>query len=199
LGDEGFAVGAGDVADDEVDAGLAVEAVDFGFDDEVEFGADGEVGLEFAHFKGDASGDFVVAGDGELHVGTGGADAAGGGGEFDVFDEEAGFRVAAAEGFESFEVGDDVGAAVFEGEGAVEVEGGGEEVFGEEIGGVGVKAVAEGVEVGVEEFDAAGHGVATAGEEEVAMARWSSKPGMERAEPWSSESEPQARMKVGRW
>src|SRR4051812_11865939 len=96
---EGFVVAAGDVGDDEVDAGVAVEAVDFGFDDEIQFGADGELGFEVSHFEGDAAGDAVAFGDGELEVGAGGADAAWGGGEADVLDEEAWGGVAAAEGF----------------------------------------------------------------------------------------------------
>ena len=165
---EGVVVAAGDVGDDEVHAGVAVEAVDLGFHDEIEFGADGELGFKVAHFEGDAAGDARAAGDGELEVGAGGADAARGRGEADVLDEEAWRGVAAAEGFEFFEVSDDVGAAVVEGKDAVESHGGGEEVVREFFVGEGVEAVAEGVEVGEGEFDAAGHGVAAAGGEEVA-------------------------------
>jgi hypothetical protein len=134
----------------------------------VEFAADGEVGFEVAHLEGDAAGEVGGGGDGELEVGAGGADAARGCGEADVFEEEAGARVAAAEGFEAFEVADDGGGAVGEGEGAVEGEGGDEVVVGEFFTGVGIEAVAEGVEVFEGELDAAGHGVAAAGEEEVA-------------------------------
>jgi hypothetical protein len=168
---EGFFAAFGEICEDEVDLGVAVVAIDLGFDDEVEICADGELGFEWAHFEGDAACDPVWAGgagDGELEVGAGGADAAWGGGEADVFDEELRAWVAAAEGFELFETFDDFGDAVGEGEFAVEKGGGGEEVGCEFFGGVDCEAVFEGLEVFEGEFDAAGHGVSAAGGEEVA-------------------------------
>lgn len=61
---EGLGVAAGEIDDDEVDAGTAVPFLDFGFDDEVEVEADGELGFEGAHFEGDAADDVAVLGDG---------------------------------------------------------------------------------------------------------------------------------------
>lgn len=134
----------------------------------MEVGADGKLGFEVAHLESDAAGEVGGRGDGELEVGAGGADAARRGGEADIFEEEAGARVAAAEGFEAFEVADGGGGAVGEGEGSVDGECGDEGVVGEFFAGVVVEALAEGVEVFKGEFDAAGHGVSAAGDEEVA-------------------------------
>ncbi len=165
---EGFVVHAGEVDDLEIDAWRVEVVIELGLDDEAEVGADGKLGLEGAHFEGDAAMDVGADGDGELEMSAGGTDAAGGRGDADVFEDEAGFGVAAAEGFEFFEECDGAGGAFVEGDGAVYGEGGDELFFGEMEGGEFVDTGAEFCEVGEGEFDAAGHGVTAAGSEEVA-------------------------------